>query len=582
LPGVTISTGVSGRARPWPLWAAISEQPLLFIAYVAVILFLCVLILYPALIVLNQSIRDLSGALTFANFVNAYTNLRNYQAILNTIIIAGGTSLVAVIAGTFLAWAVVRTDMPGRRLIELASIVPFISTPLIGALAWILLASPRTGLINQAWRFIGGADALLDVYSLWGIIFIGALYEAPVVFLLVAGALRSMNPALEEASLSAGAGIVRTTLRVTLPLVLPAILAGALLVFILAAEQFGVPAVLGSPAKIRVLTTSIWEAQSVYPPRAGLAAALSVTLLAIALIGLWLHKRALGARTFTTVTGKSAQPRRIALGGLRYLVLGLCLTYLLLAVVLPLGTIFLSSIRTIWTADFHLDQFTLAHYDHILFRYRPAQRAIVNSLVIAAVGATVTILLCAFIAFLSQRTRLPGHKLLDTLTMIPLGFPGIVLAVGLLQAWIAPPLVLYGTIWILFVAYMTRYIPLGVRSVSASLHQIHPELEESSLSSGATWLQTFRRVTLPLVRGGVFAGWALLFVAFTRELSASVLLYSPGNEVLSVVIFDMYGEGNFRALSALTVLQIAISVAVLVIARLVTRLDHSPEAQALR
>ena len=264
---------------------------------------------------------------------------------------------------------------------------------------------------------------------------------------------------------------------------LPSILAAALLVFILAAEQFGVPAVLGTPAKIRVLTTGIWEAQSVYPSRDGLAAALSTTLLIIALAGLWLHKRALGARSYVTVAGKRTATRRMPLGPLRWPMLGVCLLYLLLAVVLPIATIFVSSIRTLWTADFRWEQFTLANYYRVLFDYPAAQRAIVNSLLIATTGATATILLCAFIAFLSSRTRLPGRKLLDTLTMIPMGFPGIVLAVGLLHAWIAPPLVLYGTIWILYVAYMTRYLPIGVRTVSATLVQIHPELEESSLSS---------------------------------------------------------------------------------------------------
>jgi iron(III) transport system permease protein len=567
----------SSRRAPWRF----SGQYMLFGAYLAVIAFLCVLILYPALIVFNMSIRDDSGAFSLTWYVQAYTSLRNYQAILNTIIIASSAALISVLVGTFLAWAVTRTDMPGRRLVELASIVPFISTPLIGALAWILLASPQTGLINQAWRYLGGVDALLNVYSLSGIVFVEVLYETPLVFLLVAGALRSMDPTLEEASLSAGGGIRATTMRVTLPLMLPSILAGALLVFILAAEQFGVPAVLGTPAKIRVLTTSIWEAQSVYPPRDGLAAALSMTLLVIALVGLWLHKRALGARSFVTVAGKRTAPRRLMLGRLRWAIFALCVTYLALAVALPIVTIFLSSIRTLWTADFRWEQFTLANYYRVLFDYPSAQRAIVNSLLIAVTGATATILLCAFISFLSLRTRLPGRKLLDTLTMIPMGFPGIVLAVGLLHAWIAPPLVLYGTIWILFVAYITRYLPVGVRTVSATLMQIHPELEESSLSSGANWFQTFWRVTLPLLRPGIFAGWALLFVAFTRELSASILLYSPRLEVLSVVIFDMYGEGNFRLLSALTMLQVLIAIVVLVIAKSATRLD-STEAQALR
>jgi iron(III) transport system permease protein len=553
----------------------------LFVVHLAVILFLCVLVLYPIGIIVNQSIRNDDGGLSLDWYLLAYSNLRNYQAILNTLLIAAGSALFAIGVGTLLAWAVVRTDMPGRRLIELASIIPFISTPLVGALAWILLASPQTGLINQAWRYLGAAGSVVDIYSIWGIIFVEAVYETPLVFLLVSGALRSMDPTLEEAARSAGAGMVRTALRITLPLVLPAILAGGLLVFILAAEQFAVPAVLGTPGKIRVLTTSIFEAQSVYPARDGLAAALSSILMVIALGGLWLHKRLLAGRSFVTVKGKSAATRRVRLGGLRYVLLGICCLYLVLAVALPLSTIFLSSIRKIWTAEFHWEQFTLDNYRVVLFSYPAAQRAIVNSLLLAVLGGLVTILFCALISFLSLRTRYPGHKLLDVLAMIPAGFPGIVLAVGLLHAWISPPLVLYGTIWILYVAYLTRYLPLGVRAVSASLMQIHPELEESAAMSGASWFQTFRHIVLPLLKPGLAAGWALLFVAFTRELSASILLYSPKLEVLSVVIYTMYQEGGFRTLSALTMLQVAIAVVVLVVAKRMTRLDATAEGQAM-
>ena len=199
--------------------------------------------------------------------------------------------------------------------------------------------------------------------------------------------------------------------------------------------------------------------------------------------------------------------------------------------VLPFSTIFLSSIRTLWTADFRWEQFTLAHYHWILFEYPTTLRAIRNSLFLAVVGATVTILLCALISFLSLRTRLPGRNALDYLSMLPLGFPGVVLAYGLLQVWINPPLVLYGTIWILFIAYLTRYLPIGVRATSATLVQIHQELEESSLSCGANSFQTFRRITLPLLKPGIIAGSILLFIAFSRELSASILLYSPGTKV---------------------------------------------------
>jgi iron(III) transport system permease protein len=209
----------------------------------------------------------------------------------------------------------------------------------------------------------------------------------------------------------------------------------------------------------------------------------------------------------------------------------------------------------------------------VLFQYPIARRAIMNSLVLATVGATLGMLLCVLIAVLSQRTRLPGHRALDYLSMLPLGFPGVVLAFGLLQAWISPPLVLYGTIWILLVAYITRELPVGVRVASATIVQIHPELEEASRSCGGSWLQTVRLITIPLLKSGILAGWFVLFVAMTRELSASMLLYSPRREVLSVAIYDMFYDGNFRALSALASMQVAIALCVLALARWAARLD---------
>jgi iron(III) transport system permease protein len=512
-------------------------------------------------------LRDRSGNFSFLWYVQAYTSARNLAAIGNTIIVAAGSALIAAVMGTLLAWAVVRTDMPGRTFAAIAAIVPFITSSFIGALAWVLLAAPEVGLLNQAWGYVGGSGVLLNIYSIGGIIFVIALHEVPFIFLLVSGALRSMDPSLEEASLSSGAGTWATATKVTLPLVLPAILAGSLVVFVLAAEQFGVPAVLGTPSRIRVLTTSIVSTQAFYPPQRGLGAALSVTLLVIALFGLFLQRLVLRGRSFTTVAGKSSHPRRVRLGPFRWVLFAICTTYLLLAVVLPFATIFVSSIRTIWTSDFRWEQFTLEHYRWVFFEYPLTQRAIVNSLFLAVVGAAVTIIFCALISFLSLRTKLPGRHALDYLSMLPLGIPGVVLAFALLEVWINPPLVLYATIWILFIAYLTRYLPIGVRATSATLVQIHPELEESSLSCGAGWLQTFRHVTLPLLKPGIIAGWILLFLAFTRELSASVLLYSPGLEVFSVVMYDLQQNGQFREISALACFQIVFSVAVLMIAK---------------
>jgi iron(III) transport system permease protein len=542
------------------------RDPLLYVQAIVLVL-LIFLIVYPGLILLVESLQDKTGNFSLVWYIQAYTSTRNIAAIGNTIVVAVGSALIAAVMGTLLAWAVVRTDMPGRTFAAIASIVPFITSSFIGALAWVLLGGPEVGLINQAWRYLGGTGTLIDVYSITGIIFVIGLYEVPLIFLMVAGALKSMDPSLEEASLASGAGAWRTATRVTLPLVLPAILAGSLVVFVLAAEQFGVPAVLGTPNRIRVLTTSIVSTQAFYPPQRGLGAALSMTLLVIAMVGLYLQRRVLRGRTFTTVAGKSAHPRRVRLGPFRWVLFAICMTYLALAVVLPFATIFVSSIRTIWTSDFRWEQFTLEHYRWVFFSYPLTQRAILNSLFLAVVGATVTILFCALISFLSLRTKLPGRHLLDYLSMLPLGIPGVVLAFALLDVWINPPIVLYATIWILFIAYLTRYLPIGVRSTSAVLVQIHPELEESSLSCGASWYRTFWSVTLPLLKPGLIAGWILLFLAFSRELSASVLLYSPGLEVFSVVMYDLQQNGQFREISALACAQIGFSVAVLLIAK---------------
>jgi iron(III) transport system permease protein len=544
-------------------------NPLFYVQFI-VILMLAVMVIYPAGILLNESVRGPGGEFTLRWFEQAYLSARNFRALTNTLIIATGAALVATIFGSALAWVVVRTNVPGRKIIQIGAIIPFILTSFVGALAWILLAAPKVGLINQLWTYLGGSGELLDIYSRGGIILIGATHDIPLVFLLVAGALRSMDPSLEEASMGSGASLWHTTTRVTLPLVTPAILSSALLIFVLAAEQFGVPAVLGSPSGIRVLTTAIIEAQAVYPPRRGLGAALCVTLLVLALLGLWLQRKVTGARSYHTVSGKSTQPREVDLGTARWVVFGVCIVYLLVTIVLPIATLFISSIRTVWTSDFRWEQFTLQNYYWVLFEYPITRRAITNSLFLGVVGATLGMLLCAVISFLILRTNLAGRKLLDYLSMLPLGFPGVVLAYGLLQAWITPPLVLYGTIWILLVAYITRDLPLGVRATSSILTQIHPELEESSLSCGASWFQTFRNITLPLLKPGIIAGWIILFVSFTRELSASMLLYSPRHEVISVAIYDMHYDGNFRALSALSFLQIMLALGMLGLSQLLT------------
>jgi iron(III) transport system permease protein len=562
-----METGVRlGATWAWLRWLALVRS-LLWWAQAAVLLLLAYLILFPSVVLMLESVRDAAGRWTLAWYVQVYSTAGNYQALVNSLILGASSAAFATILGTVLAWIVVRTDTPCRGLLEVAALVPFICPPFIGALAWTLLGSPNAGLLNQWARKLLGIERLVNIYSLGGMVLVIGLYTAPFVLLIVGGALRSMDASTEEASMMAGAGQAATTALITLPMVAPAILAGAFLAFVLALEQFGVPAVLGLPARIPVLTTKIWTTISEYPPQYGQGAALCVVLLALTVAGVMLQRKLLRRRRFTTVTGKGARPRLVRLGGLRWVALGLGLLYLMAAMVLPMGVLILASFRSVWTQQLAWSQLTLNNYSYILLKYPLSRLAMTNSILLGVGGATLGILLAAIVSFLVLRARLPGHRTLEQMAMLPLAFPGTVLAYGMLRAWIQPPLVLYGTMWILLAAYVGRYLPYGVQSTSSNLSQIHPELEESSLMSGASWPATFRCITIPLLRSGILAGWILLFVSFLRELSASVLLYTPKQVVLSVALFDLWASGDIGYLSALSVLMIAIAVLALVLLR---------------
>jgi iron(III) transport system permease protein len=543
-------------------WMRAAWSPLWW-AQAAVLLLHGYLIVFPSVVLMLQSVRDAAGRPTLAWYLQVYSEPGNYQALVNSLTLGAGSAAFATLLGTLLAWIVVRTDTPCRGLLEVSALVPFICPPFIGALAWTLLGSPNSGLLNQWAQALLGVPRLVNMYSLGGMVLVIGLYTAPFVLLIVGGALRSMDATMEEASMMAGAGHLATGVRITLPMVTPAILAGGFLAFVLALEQFGVPAVLGLPARIPVLTTKIWTTISEYPPQYGQGAALCMVLLLLTVAGVVLQRRLLQRRRFTTVTGKGARPRLVHLGALRWAALGLGLLYLLAAMVLPMGALLLASLRSVWTRELAWSQLTLGNYSYILTEYPLSRQAMLNSLLLGAGGATLGILIAATVSFLTLRARLPGHRTLGQMAMLPLAFPGTVLAYGMLRAWIQPPLVLYGTMWILLAAYIGRYLPYGVQSTSSTLAQIHPELEESSLMSGASWPATFRRITLPLLRSGILAGWILLFVSFLRELSASVLLYTPRQVVLSVALFDLWASGDIGYLAALSVLMIAVAVAAL-------------------
>jgi iron(III) transport system permease protein len=413
---------------------------------------------------------------------------------------------------------------------------------------------------------VAGPGAL-DVFGLPGMIAVEGLHLSPLVFLLMIAAFRSMDPALEESAAVSSAAPLTVLRRVTLPLLRPALLAATFISLIRGIEAFEVPALLGMPAGVWVFTSRIWQAFSTHPSDYAEGGAYALLLLAVtAVFGLLLLR--LGhARRFETLTGRAFRPRRVELGRWRRPVAAAAGVYVAVAVVLPLAVLAYVSIQPFYgppTLD-RLRASTLDNYAAVLSD-EATVRAFGNSLVLALGTATAVVVLTALVAWIVVRTRLPGRRLLDLLASMPLAIPGLVLGVALLFVYLRAPIPVYGTIWILFIAYVTRFMPYGMRYAASALQQVGGELEEAAHAGGASWWQTFRRVLLPLIAPGLLAGWAFVVVVSIRELSSSILLYSPGNEVLAVRMWTLYAEGRFPELAALGVLTTLALVPLLAVA----------------
>jgi len=530
------------------------------IACAAAAILLVWLVLYPLLVLLIGSVRtDLPmrpGTFTLANFAAIFANSENLDAIVNTVVSSTCATVAAVVIGVSLAWVTSRTDTPARRFFDNVFVIPYYLSPFVGAIAWTILANPRIGFVNNFFTAtLGFEDAPINIYSLPGLVFVMALYYSPIVFLFTAGALRSMDPALEEASRIHGVGALATTLRVTLPVVAPAITSSALLVFLNAAGQFGIPAVIGIPMHYDVVTTRIWIGLGYFPPKYTEAAAFAMVLLAISGAIVFVQHRMLANRSYVTVTGKGFRPAVASLGRLRYLALAACILYFLLSIVLPYGALIFTSFQPYLTFAFEPGAWTLEQYAEVLFNNPLTARATVNSLFLGAAGATLTILFSLIISYIVQRTHVKGRALLDYLATLPAAVPAVVFAVGLLWGYIFLPVPIYGTIWMLLIAYIAHYIPFGVRATTSGLAQIGVELEESSRVHGEGWAGTMRRIVVPLLKPALTVGWILLFVEFIRSLSLSILLYTPESVVMPVVIYELYETGAYPALSAFSVLQ---------------------------
>jgi iron(III) transport system permease protein len=494
---------------------------------------------------------------TLGNYASAYSSPETLRLFWNSLKFASGAALFAFFVGTALAWMNERTNTPFKALFFALSIIPLIIPGILFTVAWILLGSPKIGIINLVLQNALGLEGpLFNVYSLGGMIWVDGLHYSPMAFLLMTAAFRSMDPSLEESATMSGANIFQVAWRVTLKLTWPAILATLLILFVRAIESFEVPALLGLPVGIHVFTSSIYQAVHRYPSQIGLASAYAMTLLVMTTIGVYFVSRLSSqGNKYATMTGKGFRPRRIDLGAWRWFAAAIFIAYFLLIVVLPFFVLLWSSLQSFyavpsWQALRHL---TLDPY-RFIFTYPNLMRSVWNTLFLSLGSATVIMLVTSIICWIVVRTKIPGRWLLDNLASLPMVFPGLVLGLSIMIFYLNFDIGVYGTIWIMFIAYVTRFMPYGLRYNTTSMLQIHRELEESASMSGASWGTTFRRIILPLLKPGLVAGWIYVMIVSIRELSSSILLYSPGTEVLSITIWELWENGQYVELSALGVL----------------------------
>lgn len=525
-------------------------------------------ILYRAVIdVDNGSLRFTARYLTEVLTKNIY-----WDALLNTLLVSGGAAVVASILGVVFAWIFVRTNTIGREVFEWISQLPIFIPPFVGAVAWALLAAPRSGIMNRMLEGVG-ISGILDVYSRVGMLFVIGLYLAPYVMMIVAAALRSMDPSLEEAAQISGLTKFQTARRITAPLLAPAILSGAALSFTIAIGLFGTPVVLGWSRQILMLTSRIWISSQEVPPGYGVMAVLAIYLLLLSSFSTWLQRVMLKGRSFTTVSGKGYRPRLVELGAGRWLTGALAMLYIISTILAPISVLVAAALsKYTWSGEYSLENArNYLSSDDVWITLQ-------NSIFISVASTTVATVAGIVVSWIVVRTRLRGRGILEYVILLPISVPGIAFGVGLMLVWLSVPLPVYGTILIIIFAFVGRFTAYAVRSISASLVQVHPELEESARLCGYGAVRTFSRITFPLILPSIVAAWLLLFSFFMTELSMVVILYTTENRTFSILSFEAWNVGDFSRLASFSLLQMAVGVAFMAILKIIFWNKFSPKS----
>jgi iron(III) transport system permease protein len=527
---------------------------------------LCVLIILPMTWLVYYSFVDRDGTFTLENFARLATDPTFVDPLITTVIISTSSSVICCAFAAVMGWLVARTDMPLGNVVRALVTASFVTPPFLGAIAWELLAAPNSGLLNKAWRALTGAEMdtyLLNIYTLPGLIFVISCYTFPYVFVLIANALDRIPGDLEDASSILGGRAWTTARRVTIPLAMPALLAGALIAFLQSMTLFGSPAILALPAGFHTMTTKIWSLFQ-FPPKLELAAAASLPLLVLTILLLRAESMVLGRRGYSVVGGKQGNPRLVPLGALRWVALGFVFLVLALPIFLPYAALINAAFSRVASQFIWFDNFTFQNFDFVFFQLSATKLAVKNTFILGMLAATIGTILAVVISYVTSRKAIAGHRALGFLATAPIAIPGIVLGVGLFLSYARPPFVLYGTLWILLIAFVTIALPAAYQQMQSAFRSVHVDLEEAGRILGATRLRTLRDITAPLLRTSVIATWCFIFVGVMRELSAAVILFTSETKVISVLIFDLKESGDLGAIAVLGLAMLVITFAVVV------------------
>ena len=578
-PEVAVTTRSGWRARLGALPAGVDWR----LALVAVLgLVLAWQVVVPLAFLVFSSLKTVAPGragywsldLTLDNYLRAFSSGDLLAATWNSLLFAGPSAVAAFALGTYLAWLTQRTNVPGKGAFYVLALGQVILPGVLSTVAWIFLLSPRIGLLNQGLAHVFELpDTLLNVYTLPGMVWVQSLDMLPLAFLLMSAVLRSMDPALEESANASGAGHLTTLWRVTLPLMRPGALAVLLLLGVNGLEAFEVPALIGIRAGYLVYATEVYLATRSMPRLdVGLAGAYAMVLVLLSVLAVALYYRLVGpGDRFATVSGKGFRPRTLDLGWWRYPAAAFALLLLGVMFVLPLLTIVWASLVPYlqYPSAETLAQVSLNNFGRTLAE-PIVPRAFLNSFILGAAAASLVCLITSFTAYVVVKTRMPGRALLDVLAFVPLAIPGVIIGLSVLWTYLVLRIPVYGTLWIILAAYLTKYLPVAMRINSAAMVQVHRELEEAALMSGASWSRTFRAVLWPLITPGLVASWIWVMVHAFREVSVGVMLYVPGTETLGVALFDLTSEGgNYPKVAALGVLIFLTLIAMSLLARLV-------------